>query len=303
MPLLHSPISKRLSLIRRIFLQCQTACISTLTDVESLNNCQMEIERGTGGAEASLFANDLYRMYENYITNRGWRWQPIEVDRSDIGGLRSAIIGIQGENCYSLLRFEAGTHRVQRCPLTDKTRIHTSTASIAVLPEPEEPESIINLNKNDIKIEAMRSSGAGGQNVNKKLTACRVTHLPTGLAVKAMDERFYHLNLKIAYQRLSAILLQRMVEAGDWTFSSVRKLQIGSRARHEKIRTYSYKDNRVTDHRLKFFTPHLHDFLSGGESLDDMLNRLQEMHVMEVLEEEQQRALAATKENASAGKQ
>ncbi|KAI1733244.1 PCRF domain-containing protein [Ditylenchus destructor] len=273
MPLLHSPISKRLSLIRRIFLQCQTASISTLPDVESLNNCQMEIERGTGGAEASLFANDLYGMYENYITNRGWRWQPIEVDRSDIGGLRSAIIAIQGENCYSLLS----------CPLTDKTRIHTSTASIAVLPEPEEPDTIINLNKNDIKIEAMRSSGAGGQNVNKKLTACRVTHLPTGLAVKAMDERFYDLNMKIAYQRLSAMLLQRMVEAGDWNFSSTRKLQ----------------DNRVTDHRLKFFTPHLHDFLSGGESLDDIINKLQEMHVMEVLEEEQQRALAATEEKAS----
>ncbi|KAK6052415.1 peptidyl-tRNA hydrolase domain protein [Cooperia oncophora] len=159
-----------------------------------------------------LFTGELVDMYAKYAEWRGWKWTPLQYQKSDIGGVRTALFAVEGENAYASLRFEAGVHRVQRIPLTDKSRMHTSTASVSVLPEPEE-------------IETMRASGPGGQNVNKRSTAVRLTHLDTGIAVHCMEERFQHLNIQIAYKRLAAILMQQKVDEVSEKFTSDRKLQ------------------------------------------------------------------------------
>uniref|UniRef100_A0A1I8A5S4 RF_PROK_I domain-containing protein n=1 Tax=Steinernema glaseri TaxID=37863 RepID=A0A1I8A5S4_9BILA len=257
--------------------------IVPLTDIDVLSKCQMEFTSGVGGTEAMLFAGELMEMYRGYAMRRGWRWNQLQVETAALGGLRSALVSVEGEGVYRALRFEAGVHRVQRIPVTDKSRMHTSTASISVLPEPEDVSVVIP--STDVSIEAMRASGPGGQNVNKRSTAVRVTHKPTGIAVHCMDERFQHLNIQIAFQRLAAIIMQQRVDSVVEKSSSDRKLQVGSKARAEKVRTYNFKDDRVTDHRLRMSFSNLEEFMQGGEGLHHFIERLDEMHMMERLEE------------------
>uniref|UniRef100_A0A0N4Z2E0 RF_PROK_I domain-containing protein n=1 Tax=Parastrongyloides trichosuri TaxID=131310 RepID=A0A0N4Z2E0_PARTI len=258
--------------------------IVRLSDIDTLSNCQMEFSCGAGGSEAMMFTMELYNMYMNFCKYMDFTWSPIQFDDVSSNSLRSAVVLISGPNSFSTLRFEAGVHRVQRIPLTDKSRMHTSTASISVLPEPENPEVIIK--SNDCKIEAMRASGPGGQNVNKRSSAVRVTHLPTNIAVHVMDERFQHLNLQIAYKRLAGILLQKKLDEVTDSTSSKRKLQVGSKARAEKVRTFNFKDDRVIDHRLKRVAGNLSGFMEGGEILESFTKDLNNMYIKEKLEEE-----------------
>ncbi|WKY05802.1 hypothetical protein Q1695_006202 [Nippostrongylus brasiliensis] len=251
------------------------------TEMDVLRKCQVEFTSGAGGQEAMLFTGELVEMYESYSQWRGWKWTPLQVQKSDLDGIRTAVFAVEGENAYASLRFEAGVHRVQRIPLTDKSRMHTSTASISVLPEPEEVAVVVP--PDSVKIETMRASGPGGQNVNKRSTAVRLTHKETGTVVHCMDERFQHLNIQIAYKRLAAILLQRRVDEVSEKFTSNRKLQVGSKARAEKIRTYNFQHDRVTDHRLQLQLTNVAEFLRGQESLDNMIQRLGAMYKEERL--------------------
>ncbi|TKR92515.1 hypothetical protein L596_007153 [Steinernema carpocapsae] len=257
--------------------------IVPLTDLDVLSKCQMEFTSGAGGTEAMLFAGELMEMYEKFAMKRGWKWTPLQVETASLQGLRMALVSVEGEGAYRSLRFEAGVHRVQRIPFTDKSRMHTSTASVTVLPEPDDVSVVIP--STDVTIEAMRASGPGGQNVNKRSTAVRMTHKSTGIAVHCTDERFQHLNIQIAYKRLAAIIMQQKVDVIMDKSTSDRKLQVGSKARAEKVRTYNFKDDRITDHRLKISQGNLEDFMQGGEGLELFVTRLDEMHMLERLEE------------------
>ncbi|CAJ0576825.1 unnamed protein product, partial [Mesorhabditis spiculigera] len=245
------------------------------TEMDMLKKCQLEFTAGVGGKEAMLFASDLLDMYKNYAAWRGWKWTPFQLEDISIGGIRSAVISVEGDGCFSALRFEAGVHRVQRFPLTDQSRMHTSTASVAVLPEPDEVSFI--LPPESVTIDAMRASGPGGQNVNKRSTAVRMVHKETGIAVHIMQERFQHMNIQIAYKRLAAILLQKKYDSADEKNTSARKLQMGSRARAEKIRTYNFKDDRITDHRIHLNMSNAEEFLRGTDHLDSLIQRLADL--------------------------
>ncbi|KAE9418882.1 hypothetical protein Angca_003401, partial [Angiostrongylus cantonensis] len=236
---------------------------------------------GAGGQEAMLFTGELVDMYSKYSEWRGWKWSPLQIQESDLGGVRSAIVAVEGENAYADLRFEAGVHRVQRIPQTDKSRMHTSTASIAVLPEPEEVSVVVPAES--VKMETMRASGPGGQNVNKRSTAVRLTHTETGIVVHCMEERFQHVNIQIAFKRLAAILMQRKVDEISEKFLSDRKLQVGSKARAEKIRTYNFQHDRVTEHRLHLQVPDVAEFMRGQDSLHNVLQRLSQLYKEEKL--------------------
>ncbi|PIC33239.1 hypothetical protein B9Z55_013288 [Caenorhabditis nigoni] len=257
------------------------ARIVPLTNLDVLSKCQIELSSGAGGQEAMLFTGELLDMYQKLAATNSWKWDPLQVDSVPLGGVRSALIAVSGENVYSKMRFEAGVHRVQRMPVND-SRMHTSTASISVLPEPEEVSVVVP--SDSVKIEAMRASGPGGQNVNKRSTAVRMTHKETGIAVHCMDERFQHLNIQIAYKRLAAILMQRQVDAMLEKIVSRRKLQVGSKARAEKIRTYNFQHDKVTDHRIGMAITGVEEFLSAGESLISMIDRLQEQHMEDRLD-------------------
>lgn len=255
--------------------------IVPLNNLDVLSKCQIELSCGAGGQEAMLFTGELLDMYQKLAAVNSWKWDPLQVDNVPLGGVRSALIAVSGEKVYAKMRFEAGVHRVQRVPVND-SRMHTSTASISVLPEPEEVSVVVP--SDSVKIEAMRASGPGGQNVNKRSTAVRMTHKETGIAVHCMDERFQHLNIQIAYKRLAAILMQKQVDAMLEKIVSKRKLQVGSKARAEKIRTYNFQHDRVTDHRIQMSITGVAEFLSAGETLQTMIERLQEQHLEDRLD-------------------
>ncbi|VDK63114.1 unnamed protein product [Onchocerca ochengi] len=260
-----------------------TDAVIPVTEYDSLNNCQLEITPGVGGIEASLFASELAQMYHNYAQFMKWKWTPYQMDASPSGGIRSAIVFVRGNEAFRMLRYEAGVHRVQRFPITDKTRMHTSTSVVTVLPEPEKIEACVT--PADVKVETMRASGPGGQNVNQRSTAVRLTHRETGITVHCMDERTQYSNMEIAYKRLAAILLQRKLDETQKQYSSSRKLQVGTKARAEKVRTYNFKDDQVTDHRLGKAWQGVANVMKGNSVLDQIIQSLDEMSKAQYLKE------------------
>ena len=222
----------------------------------------VEIRAGTGGEEASLFAGELFRMYQKYCESIGLPFEILEVSPSDLGGMKEIIFGLKGEEAWTQFKYEGGTHRVQRVPVTETCgRIHTSAVTVAVLPEPEEVE--IDIDPKDLRIDTFRSSGPGGQSVNTMDSAIRVTHLPSGMVVSCQDEKSQLKNKLKALRILRARLLERKIQEEQQKRSKDRKLQVGSGDRSEKIRTYNYPQNRLTDHRINFTSYNLSNILNG----------------------------------------
>lgn len=236
-------------------------------------NIIMEIRAGTGGEEAALFAADLFRMYTRYADRRGWRTSVIDVNASDIGGYKEIVFSVEGDMVYRALRFESGVHRVQRVPATEQQgRIHTSAATVAVLPEADEVDEI-EVRPEDIRLDLYRASGAGGQKVNKTESAVRITHLPTGLVVQCQDERSQTRNKDKAMRVLKARLLDAHRASEASKMADARRTQVGSGDRSERIRTYNYPQNRLTDHRINL-TLYKLGFIVEGD-LDEVIAALQ----------------------------
>ncbi len=236
----------------------------------------LEVRAGTGGDEAALFAADLLRMYTRYAERQGWRYEVLEMAENQIGGLREGIASIRGKGAFRQLRHESGVHRVQRVPETEaQGRIHTSTATVAVLAEPADVE--ITIRPEELRIETHRASGAGGQHVNKTDSAIRIVHLPTGLVVTCQDERSQHKNRDKAMRVLRARLFEQASQAQQEETASARRSQVGSGDRSERIRTYNFPQGRVTDHRIGLTLYHLAEVLDGDlVELIDALNRAEE---------------------------
>ena len=232
----------------------------------------LEIRAGTGGDEAALFAADLFRMYERFAAEQGWRVEPISINASDIGGFKEIVANVAGAGVFAKLKFESGVHRVQRVPVTESGgRIHTSAATVAVLPEPTEVD--VQINDADLKIDIYRASGAGGQHVNTTDSAVRITHLPTGLVVTQQDERSQHKNRARAMQVLRARLYEKMRDEAQGAESEARRAMVGSGDRSERIRTYNFPQGRVTDHRIGL-TLHKLDEVLEGSGLSELVEAL-----------------------------
>jgi peptide chain release factor 1 len=231
----------------------------------------MEIRAGTGGDEAALFGADLYRMYQRYSERHGLSWEPISVSEGTLGGIKEAIVAVRGPEAYGLLRRESGVHRVQRVPATEtQGRIHTSAATVAVLPEAEEVD--IKIDPQDLKIDVFRSSGPGGQSVNTTDSAVRITHLPTGVVVSQQDQKSQLQNKIKAMEVLRARLFDRMLAEQEAARSRDRRAMVGTGDRSAKIRTYNFPQSRITDHRINLSVHNLTDVLNGG--LDEMVDAL-----------------------------
>jgi len=244
-------------------------------------NIFLEIRAGTGGDEAALFAGDLLRMYARYAESQGWSVEVLSESAGEHGGYKEVISRIIGRGAYSLLKFESGTHRVQRVPATEaQGRIHTSACTVAILPELAEVESV-ELNPADLRIDTYRSSGAGGQHVNKTDSAIRITHIPTGIVVECQDERSQHKNRSRALSLLKARLLSAEREKQQSQQAQSRKLQVGSGDRSERIRTYNFPQGRVTDHRINLTLYKLDDVMNGN--LDELIRALNQEYQAEEL--------------------
>ncbi len=242
----------------------------------------VEIRAGTGGDEASLFAGDLYRMYQRYAETRGWRTEPVEASPSDVGGFKEVIFKVSGEEVFRFLKYESGVHRVQRVPNTEtQGRIHTSTATVAVLPEAEEVD--VELKPEELNIQATRAGGPGGQHVNTTDSAVQITHLPTGIQVKCQDGRSQTKNKEKAMQILRAKLLEAKIREEHEKYSAQRKSLIGSGGREEKIRTYNFPQNRLTDHRVNMTLYNLDQVMTGD--LEETVGTLQAAEMADRLAE------------------
>ena len=225
----------------------------------------MEIRAGTGGEEAALFASDLFRMYSRYAEIKGWRTELVDINDTGIGGIKEVIFSINGEGIYGELKFESGVHRVQRVPATEGSgRVHTSAASVVVLPEVEDVQ--VDINPKDLKIDIFRSGGAGGQNVNKVETAVRITHLPSGIVVQCQDERSQLKNRQKAMKVLRARIYDMKLKEKESEVSAQRKSMVKSGDRSDKIRTYNFPQNRVTDHRIGLTLYNLSEIINGNLS-------------------------------------
>jgi peptide chain release factor 1 len=250
-------------------------------DPDDDKNIYLEIRAGTGGNEAALFAGDLLRMYLRYAELKGWQTEEISNNPGDYGGYKEVVVRIAGSDVFAWLKFESGTHRVQRVPETESQgRIHTSACTIAILPEVEESGEIT-INPNDLRIDTFRASGAGGQHVNKTDSAIRITHLPSGLVVECQDERSQHKNRARAMALLSARLHAQEQEKIAEEISANRRLQVGSGDRSERIRTYNFPQGRLTDHRINLTLYKLSEILEGG--LDQVIEPLRTEHQSELL--------------------
>ena len=234
-------------------------------------NVIVEVRGGTGGDEAALFAGDLFRMYSRYAEKKGWRTEIMEANETDLGGFKEVTFVIEGKGAYSILKFESGVHRVQRVPATESGgRIHTSAATVAVLPEAEEVD--IDISPNDIRIDLFCASGPGGQCVNTTQSAVRITHIPTGTVVSCQDEKSQHKNKDKAMRVLRARLLDKAQEEQQKAIAGARKSQVGSGDRSERIRTYNFPQNRITDHRIGLTVHRLEQVLQGD--LDEIVESL-----------------------------
>ena len=241
-------------------------------DVADEKNAILEIRAGTGGDEAALFAADLMRMYLRYAEMQGWRTEFLDLSETELGGVKEAALSIAGRGVFARLKFESGVHRVQRVPTTESGgRIHTSAATVAVLPEAEEVD--IQIDTNDLRVDTYRASGAGGQHVNKTDSAIRLTHLPTGIVVQCQDEKSQHKNRAKAMKVLRARLYDHQRQTLDAERAADRKTQIGSGDRSERIRTYNFPQGRVTDHRINL-TLHKLDRVLAGDELDEVVDVL-----------------------------
>jgi peptide chain release factor 1 len=241
-------------------------------DADSGKNVYLEIRAGTGGEEAALFARDLFRMYCRFLDSAGIAYEILDYNETGIGGVKEAVLRVLGERAYDLLHLEAGTHRVQRIPETEANgRIHTSAVTVAVIPEADEDE--IQINPNDLRIDVFRSSGAGGQHVNKTESAVRITHIPTGIVVSCQEEKSQIKNRAKAMKALMSKLLERQRSENAEKYATEKRAQVGSGDRSEKIRTYNYPQNRVTDHRINFTAHNLDQVMDGrlGDLIDALL--------------------------------
>ena len=252
-------------------------------DPNDEKNVIMEIRAGTGGAEAGLFASDLFRMYMRYAQRSGWKLDVVSVNETGLGSLKETVFQIQGDNAYSRLKHEVGVHRVQRIPATESSgRIHTSAATVAVLPEAEEVD--VDIKAEDLQIDVFHASGHGGQNVQKVATAIRITHKPTGVAAICQDERSQNKNREKAMKVLRARVLALEVERQREEVSQARRSQVGSGDRSERVRTYNFPQDRVTDHRTSYTRHNLNAVLDGDidDLLEAMIGREQELMLLEV---------------------
>ena len=252
-------------------------------DPNDEKNIFVEIRGGAGGEESALFAADLYRMYTMYADKRGWQTEVMSKSETELGGYKEIVFRVAGDKVYSRLKFESGVHRVQRVPETESQgRVHTSTTTVAVLPEAEEVDFY--LDPNDLRIDTFRSSGAGGQHINKTSSAIRITHIPTGTVVECQDERSQHKNRDKAMRVLRSRLYEAEVEKQQAAIAADRKSQVGTGDRSERIRTYNFPENRVTDHRIKLTLYKLEQFLNGD--LDEVLDALIAADTAEKLKEQ-----------------
>ncbi len=243
-------------------------------------NVIVEIRGGAGGEEAALFVNSLYRMYTMYAESKRWKVEIINANPTELGGFKEISFSIDGEGAYSRLKFESGVHRVQRVPETEtQGRVHTSTVTVAVLPEAEEVE--FEINPTDLQIDTYRSSGAGGQHVNKTESAIRITHLPTGVVVECQDERSQMKNREKAMKVLRSRLYEAKVREQEAAVAAERKSQVGTGDRSERIRTYNYPQGRISDHRIGLTLYRLEDFLNGN--IDEVVDALITAHQAELL--------------------
>jgi len=252
-------------------LEHEVALLLAPKDKDENASAILEVRAGTGGDEAALFAGDLFRMYQRYAQGQGWRVEIDSVTEGEMGGYKEIVAAITGDGVFGRLKFESGVHRVQRVPATEaQGRIHTSAATVAILPEPEDVE--IDIRDQDLRIDTYRSSGAGGQHVNKTDSAVRITHLPTGIVVTS-SEKSQHQNRARAMKALKVKLYDQQREALDTARADARKSQVGSGDRSERIRTYNFPQGRVTDHRINLTLYNLPKVMEG-EALDDVINPL-----------------------------
>lgn len=247
----------------------------------------LEIRSGAGGDEASIFAGDLFRMYTRLSEREGWSLEVIDIKPSEQGGLKEVVAKLNGKGVFKVLKFESGVHRVQRVPETESQgRVHTSTCTVAVLPETEEVQDI-NIDKNDLRVDTFRASGAGGQHVNKTDSAVRLTHIPSGLVVECQDGRSQHKNKEKALSLLAAKLKQQEIDNQQETIASERKILVGTGDRSEKIRTYNFPQGRMTDHRIKLTQHNLDQIMDGDiKTICDALLAENQLAMLSQLESE-----------------
>ena len=247
----------------------------------------LEIRSGAGGDEASIFAGDLFRMYSRLSERQGWDLEVIDIKPSEQGGLKEVVAKLNGKSVFKVLKFESGVHRVQRVPETESQgRVHTSTCTVAVLPEVEEVQDI-NIDKNDLRVDTFRASGAGGQHVNKTDSAVRLTHIPTGLVVECQDGRSQHKNKEKALSLLAAKLKQQEIDNQQESIASERKILVGTGDRSEKIRTYNFPQGRMTDHRIKLTQHNLDQIMDGDiKEICDALLAENQLAMLSQLESE-----------------
>ena len=247
----------------------------------------LEIRAGAGGDEAGIFAGDLFRMYSRLSEREGWNMEVIDIKQSEQGGLKEVVAKLEGKSVFKVLKFESGVHRVQRVPETESQgRIHTSTCTVAILPEVEEVQDI-NIDKNDLRVDTFRASGAGGQHVNKTDSAVRLTHIPSGIVVECQDGRSQHKNKEKALSLLAAKLKQQEIDTQQESIASERKILVGTGDRSEKIRTYNFPQGRMTDHRIKLTQHNLDQIMDGDiKTICDALLAENQLAMLSQLESE-----------------